>query len=167
MTDDLTHDETDQAQVAEVADDFADADAFFAAEVLLVQAAPLRLYGRTYTLPARTPLMFALLVERYEQDTSLDALRTVLTPVFGPDALDHWIERGIDEHQLAVVLAWAAANMRQPGSTSLQQAAAAVADREQDLGKAQTAPTPRNRTERRRAGSGGPSSRTGRSSKRT
>lgn len=135
--------------------DPVDADAFFAAEVLTVRPAVLDLYGRRYVLPASTPLSFSLLAERHADEESLATFRTVLTPVFGEGALDHWIEQGIDARQLAIVLMWAAQNMDRPGSASLADCARRY-DEQTARGKALP-----NRAARR-AGSGGRSSRTGR-----
>ncbi|WP_441251200.1 hypothetical protein [Kitasatospora sp. McL0602] len=136
--------------------DTTDADAFFAAEVLSSRPAGLTLYKREYVLPTRTPLSFSLLAERHATDETLDSFRTVLTPVFGADALDHWIEQGMDARQLAIILMWAAQNMDKPGSASLADCARRYAEQEA-RGKALP-----NRAVRR-AASGGRSSRTGRS----
>jgi hypothetical protein len=162
VTDDLTDGYEDGAEPVE-GPDFTDADAFFAAEVLPVRPAVLHMYGRVYTLPTQVPLSFNLLLERHQEDTGMDAFREVLGPIFGADALDYWISRGIDDRRLGIVLGWAIANMRNPGSVSLAEAARLYD--EQTSGKAQT-PTPTaNRAERRkgrRGGSGRRSSRTGR-----
>lgn len=135
--------------------DAVDADAFFAAELSAVRPAVLVLYGQEYVLPTRTPLSFSLLAERHATEESLSTFRKVLTPVFGEEALDDWLDRGIDERKLAIVLMFAAQNMDRPGSATLADCARRYA--EQDArGKAL------NRAARR-AGSGGRSSRTGRS----
>lgn len=132
------------------------ADAFFAAEVSHIRPAVLTLYGQDYILPVRTPLSFTLLAERHADEESMETLRTVMTPIFGEDALDHWLAKGMDQHEFSVVLMWAARNMDKPGSASLADCARRVA--EQDArGKALP-----NRAARRAAG-GGRSSRTGRS----
>ena len=125
--------------------DFADADAFFAAEVSPIQPAVLRLYGEEYELPTRIPLAYAMLVERRSEDTSLEAIREVLTPVFGEDALDHWMRQGMDDRQFGIVLLWSARNMDKPGSMSFAEAA-----RHYDAQAAGKAPAP-NRAARRAA----------------
>lgn len=137
--------------------DATDADAFFAAEVSPVQPASLVLYGETYVLPIRTPLAFTLLAERHAAEESLETIRKVLAPIFGEDALDHWITQGMDEWQFSVILMWAARNMDKPGSASLEECARRVTE-EDARGKALRMP---NRAARRAAG-GGRSSRTGR-----
>ncbi|MFB7908110.1 hypothetical protein ACFC1T_16895 [Kitasatospora sp. NPDC056076] len=138
---------------------FADADAFFAAEVEQHAAARIRLYGVDYELPARVPLTFNMLLARHAEDESLEAFARVLAPLFGADALQHWLDSGIDDRQLGIVLAWSIANIRAPGVITLQQAAEAY-DRQQTEraeGKAGTAS----------ATSGAASSSTGPSSKPT
>jgi len=102
--------------------DTTDADAFFAAELSTVKAAVLHLYDRDYILPTTVPLAFSLLAERHREDASVETLRTVLTPIFGADALDHWLVSGIDERKLGVVLLWSAQNMHQPNSLSFPDA---------------------------------------------
>ncbi|WP_282204543.1 hypothetical protein [Kitasatospora fiedleri] len=143
------------------APDFTDADAFFAAEVSPVEPAVLVLYDRTYTLPTRVPLAFTMLSERHAADEDLASIRTVLAPVFGADALDHWLERGMNDRQFAIILIWATQNMHSPRSCTLAQAADRY-DQQQARGKAVA---PLNRAARR-SGSGGRSSPGGRSSKR-
>lgn len=154
--DDDLYDEDD-----ELAPDFTDADAFFAAEVSPVKPAVLHLYGQTYTLPTRVPLAFTMLSERHAADDDLESIRRVLTPVFGAGALGHWLDQGMDDRQFSIVLIWATQNMHTPGSCTLAQAAARY-DQQQAQGKA----APPNR-EQRRHGSGKRSSAGGRSSKRT
>ncbi len=136
------------------------ADDFFAAEVSKVRPAVLRLYGETHTLPTTVPLAFTLLTERHAGDDTIESFRTVLAPVFGEDALDHWLASGMDARQLSIVLIWSAQNMQHPGSLSFADAAKTL-DERQARGKALP-----NRAARR-AGSGGRSSSTGGSSKRT
>lgn len=160
LDDDYEDDEPEEA--------FADADAFIAAEVRTAKPARLRLYGRTYTLPPRVPLSFNLLLARHQDDDeSMETFTTVLAPLFGEDALDYWLRRGIDDRMLSIVLAWSIANIKRPGCITFEEAARAVDKQDAERvaeGKA------RNRAERRTrrgAGSGGPSSSTGSSSKRT
>lgn len=143
--------------------DYTDFDAFFDAEVRKVEPATLRLYDIDYTLPVEAPLSFSLIEERLRAAEGIEPLRQILTPVFGPEALDHWITQGISERRLGIVLIWSAANMRKPGSCSIEQAIDQFEKLEAQQGKAAV---PANRAARRH-GSGGPSSRTGRSSRQT
>ncbi|MFI6443828.1 hypothetical protein [Kitasatospora sp. NPDC050543] len=163
MTDiDYAHEYEDDLIDDEPELDYADADAFFAAEVEHVQPAVLRLFGTDYTLPPRVPLAFNMLLARHSEDESEEALARVLAPLFGDDALAFWLTKGIDDRQLGIVLAWSIANIKKPGALSLADAAR-VYDEEtarKTEGKA------RNRAERRArpvSGSGGRSSSTGRS----
>jgi hypothetical protein len=144
--------------------DFTDADAFFATEVLPARAAILRMYGRDYPLPADVPIAFTLLSERYLEESGLEPFRKILSPLFGADTLDYWIERGCGARRLGIVLGWVIGNINEPGSLSLADAAerhdAATAGKAQSLAPATTIP---NRAERRRrGGSGRRSSSTGR-----
>ncbi|MFF1790747.1 hypothetical protein ACFVX9_30320 [Kitasatospora sp. NPDC058243] len=138
---------------------FADADAFFAAEVEQVRSATIRLYGVDYELPARVPLTFNMLLARHAEDESMDAFARVLAPLFGASALQHWLDSGIDDRQLGIVLAWSIANIKAPGVISLRQAAEAY-DKQQTERAEGKAPTAS-------ATSGAASSKTGPSSKRT
>jgi hypothetical protein len=145
-------------------EEFADADAFFEAEIQGVRPAVLRLFGTDYTLPPRVPLAFNLLLARHQYDESLDAFGKVLAPLFGAAALEDWIERGIDDRRLGIVLAWSIANIKSPGSLSLP--AAAKAFDEENAKDAEGKAPPVNRAQRRArptAGSGRRSSATGRS----
>lgn len=148
--------------------DFADADAFFAAEVEHVQPATIRLYDTEYALPPRVPLSFNLLLARHQDDESLETFGKVLAPLFGAEALQFWLDEGIDDRQLGIVLAWSIANIKRPGILSFPAAARAF-DEEQARKDAE-GKAPQNRAERRAkptAGSGARSSRTGGSSRRT
>lgn len=139
-------------------DGFADFDAFFA-EQSRSRAETFRLYGRTYTLPESLPLIFSLQLDRLQHSNDPADVRTMLRALVGVDALDHWAERGMTDRQLGILLIYAAANVRSPGSVSM--ARAAELHDEQAGGKAPGAPAP-NRAQRRakatprarRAGSG-------------
>lgn len=149
------------------APDYADADAFFAAEVEDVQPATIRLFDVDYVLPPRVPFSFNLLLARHADQESIESFGKVLAPLFGEGTLQLWLDKGIDERQLSIVLAWSIANIKAPGCLSLPEAAKKFDEeqaREIAAGKAQ------NRAERRArptTGSGARSSSTGRSSKRT
>ncbi|MFJ1708576.1 hypothetical protein [Kitasatospora sp. NPDC088346] len=144
-------------------DDF---DAFFAEQNTRPRAETFLLYGRRYTLPDALPLIFTLQMERLQHSTDPGDVRTILRTLVGEDALDFWAEQGMTDRQLGIVLIYAAANVRRPGSVSMRRAAelhdeqsAAKAE-----GKAPGAPAP-NRAARRQkpkrkkrpAGSGRPS----------
>lgn len=132
-----------------------DADAFFAAEVSTVRPAVLVFGGREYVLPVRTPLAFSLLAERHADEESLDSFRKVLAPIFGEGTLDEWIDDGMDDRQLSIILMFTAQNMAKPGSATLDDCRRRYTE-QQVVGKAL------NRAQRR-AGTGARSSRTGRS----
>jgi hypothetical protein len=130
-----------------------DFDAFFAERRAQRGAgASMVLFGRTYTLPTQVPLAYSLLTEALADRSDLDALRQVLEPLFGADALDFWIEQGMGDNEFSIVCHWAAANMKSPGSLSEAEAAELV--EAADAGKAKTPepePEPVNRAERRAA----------------
>jgi hypothetical protein len=136
---------TDQFDPAEV----ADFDAFRKERDAAEQpGARLRLYGQTYVLPTQVPLRFVLLEERNKDREDLGAIREVLEPVYGPDALDEWADAGMGYLDFETILAWTAANMRDPGAVSLAEAAETVAREEEQRGKASV---PANREQRRAA----------------
>jgi hypothetical protein len=67
-------------------------------------------------------------------------IRRLLGSLFGPAAVDDWAEAGMDDRKLGIVLMWATANVADPGSLSMEQAAAAYDKRE--AAKAGKAPRP-------------------------
>ncbi|WP_399088028.1 hypothetical protein ACGH2B_12510 [Streptomyces sp. BBFR2] len=101
----------------------ADFDAFFAEQATAKPRATLTLYGRTYTLPDSMPLLFTIQMERVQASEDPDDVRRMLGTLYGPDALDQWAEKGMTDRQLGIVLIWSAANIRTPGSVSMQRAA--------------------------------------------
>ncbi|MFB8241994.1 hypothetical protein ACFC58_36215 [Kitasatospora purpeofusca] len=130
-----------------MASDFADFDAFFAErKAERGPGARLRLYDRDYELPTEAPLAFVLLSESMADRQDVGALREVLAPIFGADALDEWAAAGMADSEFEIVLHWAAANMASPGALTIADAAREVA--EADAGKARP---PANRAERRAA----------------
>ncbi|WP_425829291.1 hypothetical protein [Streptomyces fractus] len=125
----------------------ADFDAFFAEQTAPRFGATLRLYGRDYHLPSSLPLLFTLQMERVKNSEDPDDIRRLLSSLFGPRALDEWAEHGMTDKQLGVVLLWAAANTREPGSLTIAGAVALYDEQEADKeaggeGKDQ-APTPK------------------------
>ncbi|MCG7524943.1 hypothetical protein MHW47_10905 [Streptomyces sp. OfavH-34-F] len=119
--------------------DVADFDAFFAEQAgPEPQGLPLRLYGRTYTLPASLPALFTLQLHRVQHSARPEDIRRLLASMFGPDAVDHWTEQGMDDRRLGIVLLWAIANIAEPGALGMEQAAAEYDRREAvKAGKAQ------------------------------
>ncbi|MGW4695151.1 hypothetical protein ACWEO1_22545 [Kitasatospora cineracea] len=170
MSDLIPEDELDEDDLYDEEDDsrpdFTDADAFFAEEVADVEMPVLRFFGTDYRLPPRVPLTFNLLMARNAEEESIESLAETLAPLFGRDALDDWLAKGVDDRMLGIVLGWAIANIRKPGTVDLVRAAQIYDEKvaREAEGKA------RNRAERRArstTGSGPRSSNTGRSSKRT
>lgn len=103
-------------------------------------AATLTLCGRDYDLPRDTPLAYALMAEANAEEEGREALEAVLEPIFGATALADWAAGGLGVTELEIVLAWAIANMRKPGSMDLAEAARLV--EEAETGKARRLATP-------------------------
>ncbi|MFJ2196956.1 hypothetical protein [Streptomyces violaceusniger] len=125
------------------AHEVADFDAFFAE-----QAEPeprgveLKLYGRTYTLPGSLPALFTLQLHRVQHSARPDDIRRLLASLFGPDAVDHWAERGMSDRHLGIVLLWATANVAEPGAVSMERAAQLYDEREQAKAQGKARPRP-------------------------
>lgn len=124
--------------------DAADFDAFFAEESAARPRQTLTLYGKTYTLPDSLPLMFTLQAERVQHSSDPDDVRSMLATLFGRDTLDEWAAAGMTERQFGVLLIWSGANIKTPGSLTMQ-GAAELYDQQEAQGKA---PAP-NRAARR------------------
>ncbi|WP_406353257.1 hypothetical protein [Streptomyces sp. NBC_00658] len=123
----------------------ADFDAFFAEQIPDRPRAALTLYARDYVLPDSLPLLFTLQMERVQHSSDPDDVRRMLATLFGDGTLDEWAQRGMTDRQLGVVLIYSAANIRKPGSLSMQRAAEL-----HDQGEAgKTGKAPANRAERR------------------
>lgn len=119
-------------------DDVADFDAFFAEQAKPHHGVPLRLFGRTYTLPSTLPALYVLQLHRVRRSTNPEDVSRLLAALFGPDAVNHWADNGMDDRQLGIVLMWATANVAEPGAMSMEQAAAEYDRREAaKAGKAQ------------------------------
>ncbi|MCM1973766.1 MULTISPECIES: hypothetical protein [Streptomyces] len=132
----------------QVLDDVTDFDQFFAEQTTAPRGLPLRLFGRTYTLPARLPALYVLQLHRVMHSANPEDVSRLLAALFGPDALNHWAEAGMDDRQLGIVLMWSTANVANPGAMTLEQAAAEYDRREAaKAGKAQRPATarPKNR----------------------
>ncbi|MFE2043239.1 hypothetical protein ACFXAZ_20380 [Streptomyces sp. NPDC059477] len=139
---DLDLDLDDEQQLADGAGT-ADFDAFFAEESATRPRQSLTLYGTKYRLPEALPLLFTLQMERVQHSSDANDVRKMLATLFGADVLDTWAEHGMDDRQLGVVLIYSAANIRRPGSCTMQRAAQLY--EQQEAGKA-AAP---NRAQRR------------------
>lgn len=132
---------TDEYAPQDVADDVADFDAFFAEQAEPEkQGVPLRLYGRGYTLPSTLPALFAMQLHRVQHSARAEDIRRLLGSLFGPDAVDHWTENGMDDRRLSVVLMWSTANVAEPGSVSMQRAAEMYDERERAKAAGKAAP---------------------------
>jgi hypothetical protein len=110
----------------------ADFDAFFAEQRPKAerQGVPLRLYGRTYTLPPSLPALFTLQMHRVQHSSRPEDIERMLSTLFGPDAVGHWAESGMDDRRLGIVLLWAVANVAEPHSLSMAEAARLYDERE-------------------------------------
>ncbi|MFZ3547702.1 hypothetical protein ACODT3_19205 [Streptomyces sp. 4.24] len=137
------HDETDARP------EVADFDAFFAEQTRpSPQGVPLRLYGRDYVLPPKLSTIFALQLHRVHNSAHPDDIRRLLAALFGPDAVDHWAENGMDDRSFGIVLLWSTSNMTSPGSMTMAEAAEAHDAREaaQDAaGKVRPRPRPKGK----------------------
>ncbi|MEV5086880.1 hypothetical protein AB0N18_02835 [Streptomyces griseoincarnatus] len=129
----------------------ADFDAFFGEEVDKGKRPrqPLRVCGKTYVLPDSLPLMFTLQAERVQQSSSVDDVRAMLAPLFGRDALDEWADAGMTDRQFRIVLMYAAANVRKPGSLTME-AAARMHDEQESAKTAEGKAAGPNRAARRK-----------------
>ncbi|MEU3102926.1 hypothetical protein [Streptomyces griseoflavus] len=123
--------------------ELADFDAFFAEQAEPVkQGVPLRLYGRTYTLPPTLPALFTLQLHRVQHSARPEDIRRLLGSLFGPDAVDHWTEHGMDDRKLGIVLLWSTANVAEPGKVSMERAAQMYDEREQAKAQGKARPRP-------------------------
>lgn len=129
----------DQALDAnQAAEDVADFDQFFAEQAEPRRGLPLRLFGRTYTLPPSLPALYMLQLHRVMHSARPEDMRRLLASLFGPEAVDEWADAGMSDRQLAIVLMWATANVADPGSLTMEQAAAEYDKRQAaKAGKAQ------------------------------
>lgn len=134
MTDDRQlDDELDEQPARPEAADF---DAFFAEESAARPRQTLTLYGTTYTLPDSLPLMFTLQAERVQHSSDPDDVRKMLATLFGRDTLDDWAEHGMTDRQFGIVLIYAGASIKAPGSMTLERAAKLYDEQEGEAGKA-------------------------------
>jgi hypothetical protein len=101
--------QTDEAPVyepVESADEFGteDFDAFW--EARNRKRRRTNIMGQSIELPASLPLQFEMEARRVERSRNEDDIKRLVGILAGPDALDGWIERGLDAEQFAVLLAW-------------------------------------------------------------
>lgn len=123
--------------------ELADFDAFFAEQAEPEpKGVPLRLYGRTYTLPGTLPALFTLQLHRVQHSARPEDIRRLLSSLFGPDAVDHWTEHGMSDRQLGIVLLWSTANVADPGAVSMERAAQLYDEREQAKAQGKARPRP-------------------------
>ncbi|MFE1070999.1 hypothetical protein ACFW5W_07185 [Streptomyces sp. NPDC058783] len=129
----------------------ADFDAFFREEVDTGtrERQTLTVCGRTYTLPDSLPLMFTVGMERLQNSADVDDVRKMLAPLFGRDALDEWADGGMTDRQFRIILLYAAANVRAPGSLTMERAAELHDRQEAEKAAAGKAAAP-NRAARRK-----------------
>ncbi|MGW4727668.1 hypothetical protein ACWEQC_00440 [Streptomyces shenzhenensis] len=148
---DLDEDQ-DQAPGTGGPDDF---DAFFAEQDKTRPRHPFTLYGTRYVLPDSLPLMFTLQAERVQDSNDPADVRRMLGTLFGGDTLDVWAEHGMTDRQFGIVLIYSAANVRAPGSVSMERAAELHDEQERARSgkaqapnraarRAQTKPKPKN-----------------------
>lgn len=114
-------------------------------------------FGVDVVLPPALPLRFEVEARRAQESSSEEDTRRMVGLLFGDDALDAWVAKGMDVDQFAVLLMWGTANTRSPGSLTLPEALEIY--RTRSLGNAPAAAT--------KTGSGRVSAATGQRSKRT
>ncbi|WP_224302222.1 hypothetical protein [Streptomyces olivaceus] len=137
----------------------ADFDAFFREEVDTGERErqPLTVCGRRYLLPDSLPLMFTVGMERLQSSTDINDVRKMLSPLFGRSALDDWAEDGMTDRQFRIVLVYAAANVRSPGSLTMAGAAELHDKQEAEKAAAGKAPAPNRAARRKKSGKRGSS----------
>lgn len=91
---------------APAADEFGteDFDAFWESRTRKVRLT--KIMGQVVELPPALPLRFEMEARRVERSRSEEDVRRLVGILFGEDALDGWIERGLDSEQFPVLLAW-------------------------------------------------------------
>ncbi|MEU9306957.1 hypothetical protein [Streptomyces sp. NPDC048256] len=131
MTTDTTayDDDLDEDQAPAVGSS-ADFDAFFAEQDTSRPRESFTLYGALYVLPDSLPLMFTLQAERMQNSNDPNDVRKMLGTLFGGDTLDVWAEAGMTDRQFGIVLIYSAANVRTPGSVTMERAAELHDDQE-------------------------------------
>jgi hypothetical protein len=147
MTTDTTACDDDLDEQAPAVGDPADFDAFFAEQDTSRPRESFTLYGTRYVLPDSLPLMFTLQAERVQDSNDPNDVRKMLGTLFGGDTLDTWAEHGMTDRQFGIVLIYSAANVRTPGSVTMQRAAE-LHDEQERARAAGKAPAP-NRAARR------------------
>ncbi|ALM38233.1 hypothetical protein [Streptomyces sp. FR-008] len=152
----IEHDDQALDDGDQFVDDVADFDAFFAEQGAPRRGVPLRLFGRTYHLPPALPALYVLQLHRVKHSAAPEDVSRLLAALFGPDAVNHWADNGMDDRQLGIVLMWATANVAKPGAMSMEEAAAEYDRREAaKAGKARR-PATTSRPKKRPKGKGKP-----------
>ncbi|WP_406298059.1 hypothetical protein OG948_21245 [Embleya sp. NBC_00888] len=122
-----------------------DFDAFIVETQAAIRPASIKIGNKVYTLPIGVPIAFTLMTRRLAKSEDPGVMRDILTPIFGAEALDEWERTSpFSNESLGVLMRWAGANMANPGSLSLAEAAKSV--EEDEAGKA-----PANRAAKRAA----------------
>lgn len=93
-------------------EEYADFDAWLAAQDAKAKRVTERIFGVQVTLPLRMTLQAELELDRLEGSASLDDLKKVLRLLLGDDPMDAWLANGMDDVTFQAVLAWAASNMK-------------------------------------------------------
>lgn len=109
--------ETPAREYAPAADEHGteDFDAFWAARKRTRRST--KIMGQLVTLPPSIPLQFEMEARRLERSKTDQDVQHLVGILFGPDALDGWIEAGLDAEQFAVLLAWAPGAITGSGMT--------------------------------------------------
>lgn len=153
MTDPTIEPAEDEVEV-----EVADFDAFFAEQARPKRkGVPLRLFGRTYILPASLPALFTLQLHRVQHSARPEDIRRLIGSLFGPEAVDVFTEAGMEDRELGIVLLWSTANVAEPHSISMERAAQLYDEREAAKGKAAPRPA-RTKPKNKGKGKGRPRS---------
>lgn len=63
--------------------------------------------GERVTLPPAIPLQFELEAKRVQRSKKPEDIKRLVAILFGDGTLKRWSEKGMDQHQFMVLLAWA------------------------------------------------------------
>ncbi|GAA1455466.1 hypothetical protein [Nocardiopsis tropica] len=105
------HEETDEAaRTAEQLEERESFDAFWSEVKAKEKPRYETILGIAVRVPTSMTLRFRQRLDHVDMAaTSEDDVREILGDLFGVDTIDRWISAGMDEEQLAVVMAWAMA----------------------------------------------------------
>lgn len=126
-----------------------------------------RIFGVDVPIPNDIPLAFEKQAEELQNSNDIEDIKRLLAALFAPEIFDQWMDRGLTNKMLSVLLAWGMSNAS--GSPiEFAEAAELVEQAERDkAANGGKAPTPLNRAGRRASSKTGASGGTGRSSKPT